>query len=432
VSPGEAVSWLHEAQHRGIKLGLDTMRSLVAELGLPCRAGRVPRAGDPRIFHVAGTNGKGSVCAFLDSILRSAGLSVGLYTSPHLVRFEERIRVGGETIDPEVLADRVQTVRNAVEPLGLTPTFFELATAVALVHFAADPLDAWVLETGMGGRLDATNLFEPAATLITPVDLDHQLYLGDSLEQIAAEKAGIIKPGAPVFSAPQKPGARRIIEAVASEREAPLRFIEEPYTAGPVGLFGSIQRMNAALAAAAIRATFPGVDERAIADGIASARWAGRFQRLDDRMIVDGAHNPSAASRLAETWREQFGETRATIILAVLKDKEVGRIVAALAPVARRFIATAVKADRSRFPGDLAESIRAVAEGATLMVAPDVGRALWTARHYPEPILATGSLYLVGECLELLSEQMRLHPRETALDEATGSAGFVSGPAGGD
>jgi dihydrofolate synthase/folylpolyglutamate synthase len=242
----EALAWLYSLQRFGIKLGLENIRRLIRDLEVDL--------GGARVIHVAGTNGKGSVCAMIDSICRAGKYRTGLFTSPHLVTFRERIRVNGEMISEDDVAAGLMKIRNLVASWDPHPTFFEITTALALKHFADARIDVVILETGLGGRLDATNAVQSDVAVITPIALDHEEWLGDSIEKIASEKAGIIKAKAPIVSAPLLPEAEKEIRARAAECGAPLQFIAQPYTKSPIALRGEYQKLNAAIAVAAIRA----------------------------------------------------------------------------------------------------------------------------------------------------------------------------------
>ena len=252
----EALDWLHASESTGIKLGLENTNRLLAACGHPERR--------LRFLHIAGTNGKGSTCAMLDSILRRAGFRTGLYTSPHLVDFRERIRVDGKMIPREDLAEGLSRLRDAVRDWEHGPTFFEISTFLALDHFARSGCDIVVLETGMGGRLDSTNAVMPLVSTITPIDMDHMQWLGDTLDKIAAEKAGIIKAGIPVVSAPQQPAAAEVLRKTAADRGSSIRFVAEPCP-HPLSLAGAHQKWNAALAVETLRAS--GVEVWFDADG---------------------------------------------------------------------------------------------------------------------------------------------------------------------
>ncbi|PYL62988.1 MAG: bifunctional folylpolyglutamate synthase/dihydrofolate synthase, partial [Verrucomicrobia bacterium] len=261
----EALAWLYSLQRFGIKLGLENIRRLIDEL-------HVDLAG-ARVIHVAGTNGKGSVCAMIDSICRAQKYRTGLFTSPHLITFRERIRVSGEMISEEAVAVALTKIRDHVIKWEPHPTFFEITTALALEHFTAAKIDVVILETGMGGRLDATNAVQSNVAVITPIDFDHQKWLGDTLDKIANEKAGIIKPKVPVVSAPQKKDVEVVLQKRAAKSGGPIEFVTEPHEQHPIALRGTQQKQNAALAIAAIRVAKIDIDDSAIARGLATVDW---------------------------------------------------------------------------------------------------------------------------------------------------------------
>jgi dihydrofolate synthase/folylpolyglutamate synthase len=396
----EALTWLYGTQRFGIKLGLENVQRLLRELKVPGK--------DQRLIHVAGTNGKGSVCAMIDSICRAQGYRTGLFTSPHLVSYRERIRLNGELIDEQKVAEGLSAIRRTIETWDPHPTFFEITTALALDYFRKAECELIVLETGLGGRLDATNALTPIVSVLTPIGYDHQAWLGNTLEEIAGEKAGIIKPHIPVVSAKQEPAADKVIRARAAECGAPLEFVTERYAAASLALAGTHQKQNASLAIAALRSGGIAIDEDAIASGLATVQWPARFQRWDERTIIDGAHNPASAQVLAETWREEFGDKRATIILAMLRDKDAAGIWRALAPIAQRVILPAIRTERALAPAEAAQMISSItpelqtASPARTSIAPSVAEALASARATPEHILITGSLHFAGEALATL------------------------------
>ena len=405
LSYKQALAWLYGLQRFGIKLGLENIRRLLDELsrsgGFQAAVGDLPPSqsyGVPReialpwkVIHVAGTNGKGSVCAMIDSICRAQGYRTGLFISPHLVTFRERIRVNGEMISEDAVADGLTMIRDLVADWDPHPTFFEVTTALALKHFG-DPvergakhdsvrfpspsplpssrgerikvrgfspdrhhLDVVILETGLGGRLDATNAVQSDVSVITPIALDHEEWLGNTLAEIAGEKAGIIKPGVPVVSAPQQPQAEEVIRARAAECGSPVQFVNETYHRSPVALRGEYQKQNAAVAIAAIHAANIQLGEKAIVRGLAAIEWPARFQKWDERTIIDGAHNPGATRILAQTWREVFGDQKATLVLAVLSDKDLRGICEALAPIAGSVILPKIRSERAVAPAELAK-----------------------------------------------------------------------------
>ena len=394
MTPQEALEWLHGKEATGIKLGLENTNRLLAACDHPERR--------TRFLHVAGTNGKGSVCAMLDAVLRRAGFRTGLYTSPHLVDFRERIRVDGKKIPPEALAECLTRLREAVRGWDHEPTFFELSTVLAIDHFARERCDIVVLETGMGGRLDSTNAVTPLVSTITPVDLDHMQWLGDTIAKIAFEKAGIIKPATPVVIAPQHPDAENVLRTRAAELSAPLTLVDKLWP-GPVGLRGTHQKWNAALAAATLRAANLDIPESALREGIAQVQWPARFQRLFHRFVIDGAHNAHSAAALVSTWREVFGDAKATIVFGALRDKDHAEMLQILAPIATRFFFVPVASERAESPDTFAAPSGVPAE---LLDSPLA--AIRRALDFEESILITGSLFLAGEALRLVEENPTL------------------------
>jgi dihydrofolate synthase / folylpolyglutamate synthase len=399
----QAVAWLYGLQRFGIKLGLKNIRRLIAELHIEPRASRV--------IHVAGTNGKGSVCAMIDSILRAQGYRTGLFTSPHLITFRERIRLSGEMVTEEAVASSLTAIRDLVIDWDPHPTFFEATTALALKHFSEAKIDIVILETGLGGRLDATNAIQSDVSVITPINFDHEKWLGKSLGEIAVEKAGIIKPHVPVVSAAQRSEARKVISARAAECEAPLEFVTTLYDETPIVLAGSHQKQNAALGIATVRAARIAIDAPAIAYGLANVEWPARFQRWDKRTIIDGAHNPAAAHVLADTWREFFGDQRATLILAVLADKDLRGICEALVPIASCVLLPQIRSERAAAPEALAKVLSTIAPSLPCFITPNIDDGLMLARAKPNPILITGSLHFAGEVLA------HLHGEPAAFEE---------------
>jgi dihydrofolate synthase/folylpolyglutamate synthase len=395
----EALAWLYSLQRFGIKLGLENIQRLIVELDVDL--------SNARVIHVAGTNGKGSVCAMIDSICRAQKYRTGLFISPHLVTFRERIRVNGKMISENEVGAGLTTIRKLVADWDPHPTFFEIATALALKHFAEAKIDIVILETGLGGRLDATNAIQSDVAVITPIALDHEKWLGDSMEKIASEKAGIIKPRTPVVSAPQLPEADKVIRARAAECEAPLQFVDEAYDKSPISLRGEHQKLNAALAIAALKLDClkqsssknmrMDIDESAIARGLATVEWPGRFQCWDKRTVIDGAHNPSAAKVLADIWREIFGDEHATLILAILSDKDLRNICEPLAPIADSFLLPKIRSERAVEPAELSKIL--VDLGCKSEVFSTFADAFDKARRGSSPILITGSLHFAGEAL---------------------------------
>jgi dihydrofolate synthase/folylpolyglutamate synthase len=405
----EALAWLYGLQRFGIKLGLENIRRLLAELSrrgdLQIASGGLEAAAPWKIIHVAGTNGKGSVCAMIDSICRTHSYRTGLFTSPHLVTFRERIRVNGEMISKNAVASGLGRIRDLIADWDPHPTFFEVTTALALKHFSEAKVEVVILETGLGGRLDATNALPSDVSVITPIDLDHEKWLGHTLTEIAGEKAGIINPRVPVVSAPQRPKAEEVIRARAAECGAPLQFINEPCNRSPVALRGQHQKYNAAVAIAAIRAANIPVDEKAIVRGLAAIEWPARFQNWDERTVIDGAHNPAAARMLTETWREIFGDQHATLMLAVLSDKNLHGICEALAPITNSVVLPEIRSERAAAPEQLAKVVSRITPPLLYSITPSIPEALDVARAKANPILITGSLHFAGEVLSHLRDE---------------------------
>lgn len=404
----EALAYLDGLCRFGMRPGLDAIRWLAA------------RAGEPQdalcFLHVAGTNGKGSTCAFLESIYRRAGWRVGLYTSPHLVSVRERMTVDGEPISESELAawvaDTVPLVAEA--SLAERPTFFEFLTLVALRWFRSRQCDLVVWETGMGGRLDATNLVVPAVSIITNVGWDHMAWLGNTLGEIAREKAGIIKPGIPVVTAADHPEALAVLRSVAQAQGAPLFEVREGdpdyrrAEAMPLSLAGRHQVLNAALACVAVRLLESrfAVSPAALAGGLTSARWPGRFDvrtRGAQTVVLDGAHNRPAFEALVAAMRARFPGQPYALVTGLLADKDVGSAVESLAPGACRVVVVPIRSTRAGDP--LLQASRfADGTGGRVRVeqAGDFADAL--ARVAEEPlVLVTGSLYLVGEAMQSIS-----------------------------
>ncbi|HYZ48738.1 MAG TPA: folylpolyglutamate synthase/dihydrofolate synthase family protein [Sphingomonas sp.] len=390
-------------------LGLERITALLARLGHPER--RLPP-----VFHVAGTNGKGSTCAFLRAAIEAAGLSAHVYTSPHLVRFNERIRLAGRLIGDAPLAGLLEEVLDDAEGLGAS--FFEVTTAAAFLAFSRTPADACVIEVGLGGRLDATNVFErPAACGIAALGIDHQSFLGEGLGEIAAEKAGIARPGVPLTTLAYPPEAEASIEAAVA-RTGTLRLkqgeawgieghiyrdlygaLELPAPA----LSGTHQLLNAGLALAMLRHQGAiAVPEPALIEGIRAARWPARLQRLAPgpltagrELWLDGGHNPSAAQALAEALSGQ----RLDLVLGMLANKDAEGFLRLLAPVIRSVSAVPIEAHEHHAPEQLAAIAGRL--GLPGRACPDLASAL---APLPGPVLIAGSLYLAGQVLALNGE----------------------------
>ena len=412
-----AVAYLYRLQKHGIKLGLMTITALMVRLGMPQTRYRT--------LHIAGTNGKGSTAAMAAAVLQAAGYRVGLYTSPHLVEFRERIRVNGEMIAESRVARLTEQLQALCQP-DLSPTFFEYTTAMAFQHFADSGVDVAVLEVGLGGRFDATNLIAPMACAVTTISLDHQEYLGTTCSSIAFEKAGIIKPDVPVVLGRIEDDAWRTIERAARERQAPMFRLnedfrtegEEPqqfsyrglgmqYDGLTCALKGRHQLDNAACALALLGAAAPqgiAVTAEAVRAGLRAVNWAGRLEVVDRRptILLDGAHNPAAATALADflTRSDRSHPSRPVVlVLGMMRDKDHRGFVEPLRDLVDEVVLTQADLPRSA----TAQELRASLEGLLphTHVVPSLSDAMALARQLATPdglVCVTGSLMLVGEC----------------------------------
>ncbi len=416
------------APRSSVVFDLRRMEMLLARLGNP--------EAQSRTVHVAGTKGKGSTCAMISSILSSAGYRVGLYTSPHLLSFTERVQVDGSPIAREEFARLVGAIKPEVEIVNNLGAFgelttFELLTALAFAYFREKAVDFQVLETGMGGRLDATNVVRsPEVCVITSVSYDHTDVLGNTLALIAGEKAGIIKPGTTVVCSPQFPEAMAVIERVCLERGARLVRVgsdvtwrQEAFDTGgqsfelkglsgsyclSLPLVGEHQLENAAAAVAVVEVLSSrgaAVSSEAIAAGLARVHWPGRLQvlRREPWLVVDGAHNADSARRLAESLRRYFDFDHLFLIVGASSDKDIAGMVKELAALGGTVIATCSRHPRAAAPEDLAAEFSRW--GMTTVVAEDVAAAVDVALARAEPgdlVCATGSLFVVAEVMECL------------------------------
>jgi len=399
VTYREAVAWLYGQQLHGIQPGLERMQRLGAELDLQTDLSG-SRKAPRRAVHVAGTNGKGSVCAMVDAMCRADGLRTGLYTSPHLVSFRERIRVDGAMIGETEVAEGITLIRDLIAKWEQPATFFEIVTALALWHFQRCECEIVVLETGLGGRLDATNVVTPAVAIITPIGLDHQQWLGDTVEKIAMEKAGIIKPFVPTILARQTPAVKELLCRTAHDIGSIAHPVDAPLEGYPINLPGEHQRWNAAVALSV--GDELSLSWEAIEEGLRTVEWPGRFQRVGEQIVLDGAHNPAAAAALVDAWREVFGERKATLILGVMSDKDVAGVCAALAPIAARTCTVHVDNPRSCKAGTLADIAAKTMPAVPARSMPSLAAALAEAKTHADPVLIAGSLFLVGEALVAL------------------------------
>jgi len=411
--------WIYGLQVFGIKLGLNSTESLLKRLGDPHK--------DFASIHLAGTNGKGSTASVMAAALIEAGYKVGLYTSPHLVSFRERFLINGRMPRPERLAGSMARVRAVVDE-SEPPTFFEFVTALAFLYFKEQGVEVAVIETGMGGRLDATNVLQPLVSLISDIGVEHTQYLGRTLKEIAGEKAGIIKPGVPVVTQARRPTAVGVIAQRAEELKAPLYRLGRDFKArwgkGGLsyrgldwslkglrpGLPGRHQGRNAALALAGLevlnRRGLP-VDEQAACDGLEKVNWPGRFQAIGQRplTILDGAHNPAACRVLAEALKE-VPRRRLILVLGAMADKDLSGMLKALGGLldlsagGDELILTRAAYERSATPEALAEAAQRLGYRFTIVgeLLAAIGRAREMAGQ-EDLIVITGSLFIAGETL---------------------------------
>ena len=421
----DTIDYLYGIRLFGQKLGLETMQYLLRLMGNPQHS--------LRFIHIAGTNGKGSVAAMLHAVLSRAGYKTGLYTSPHLVSFCERFQINGQPIAEADVVRLVEQLKPLLETVAAhpefhAPTFFEAVTATALQHFHEQKVDVIVWETGLGGRLDATNVVKPLASVITNIAFDHTQYLGETLPQIAMEKCGIIKPGVPVVTAAVAEEVLHVIRATAtaqacslttvgrdvhvnrlSEDEQGQRVVlnstRHDYGVVTIPLLGAHQTINCATAVAALEASGLPITPQQITEGLAQTTWPGRFQIVGHHptIVLDGAHNAAAAERLAATLRERCTGQKLTLILGVLRDKNYDQMCQILAPLAERIHCVPVNSERTCDPDQLARWCMAANPRLKISIAGNLAKAYAQARsEKTEAIVITGSLFLVGEALDQL------------------------------
>jgi len=412
MTPAQSIHYLLSLQPTGIKLGLENMRRLCAELGHPERGGE--------FVHIAGTNGKGSVAAMLESILRAAGFRTGLYTSPHLVDFGERIRLSGKPLGHADLAagvDRLRPVLEKLAGLDVRATFFEATTALAFLEFREYRPDMVVLETGLGGRLDSTNVVDPVATAITGIGVDHREFLGSTIAEIAGEKAGIIKAGRPLVMGRMPDAAREVIIARAGQLGAPvtaagegtpthwdrqkrLQWLTWKGREYATGLAGKHQAANASVVLELVdllRARGRDIPEEAVVRGLAEVVWPARFEILQNQppLVLDGGHNEDGLRSALEVWGECFGGLPGTVLFGCMRDKDLSAMVSTLDLSGMTVELVPVSSPRSADPGHLAALFR----NARTLVHASLYDAYekWTKAPDPGGTLVLGSLYLAGE-----------------------------------
>jgi dihydrofolate synthase/folylpolyglutamate synthase len=410
----EGIEYLYNLQKYGIKFGLSKTSNLMKALGNPHR-GR-------KYIHIAGTNGKGSVATFIASILKHAGIKVGLYSSPHLVRFTERFRINNEEISREKAAGLIDELKGAVVS-DSPPTFFEATTAMAFLYFARENTDIAIMEVGMGGRLDATNIIKPLVSVITNISMEHQFFLGSRLLDIAGEKGGIIKEGVDLVTGATQPSVISLFKSICRGKRTSMwrvgtdvsyrttkcgfhyKGIKRRFNRLQLGLKGSFQVRNAALALAAIELLEKQgfrISAGDIQEGLKNSAWPGRMQVVaeDPKVLLDGAHNPAAIRALAKSIRSGFEYRRLILVIGIMADKEIGQMLRGIVPVADYVIYTRPVYSRAADPEIL------MSEAAPLerpgKVEPLLTKAIEKARDMADPedlIVICGSLFTVGEAL---------------------------------
>jgi dihydrofolate synthase/folylpolyglutamate synthase len=408
----DSIDFLFSLERLGMKFGLDNINALCDALGRPERAFRCA--------HIAGTNGKGSATVMIETALGAAGHRAARYTSPHLERLEERFVIAGREVTTAALREALSDVQRAVDALmrdgtlSAFPTFFECATAAAFVLFRQAQVDIAVLEVGLGGRLDATNIVQPLVTAITSIDFDHQAQLGDSLASIAREKAGIVKPGVPLVCGPVPPDARVVIEQICAERGAPvvhasrLLLDVRGMAALELALPGRHQRDNAGVAVAVLDELARcgvAVPDRAIHSGLTNASWPARLEWRSYRgcdILLDAAHNPAGARALA-SYLEDVGWRRVTLLFGAMRDKDARGMLGPLAICCAHLVCTTAPTPRAASAGDLATSAHEVMpRDVPVDVIDDPRAALDHAATLGHPIVAAGSIFLIGPLRDIL------------------------------
>jgi dihydrofolate synthase/folylpolyglutamate synthase len=412
---------LYVLQKIGVKFGLNRTEKILERLGNP-------HAGQ-KYVHVGGTNGKGSVVAIVSSILKAHGYKVGSYTSPHLLRFTERFRIDWEEISPARVVELYEKVKSVLVPES-SPTFFEFVTAMAFLYFREEGIDWGVIEVGMGGRLDCTNVITPCVSIITNVGFDHQEFLGTSLAAIAREKAGIIKKGVPVITGAKQPIVQSVIKTTAYASGAPLRMLGRDFAVKKnspqsfhyqgktrsfrdltLPLIGDHQRENAALALAALEILeergLLELNENKVREGLMNTSWPGRAEILSKNptILLDGAHNPHGAESLKQIIKTNFSYDRLYMVIGMMADKDIRGILRRLLPGAEAVIFTKPRYSRAADPEFLKKMARSYI--SRCYVIPDVAQAIEYAKNEAGPndlICITGSLYFVGEVKELFGE----------------------------
>ncbi|MBU4510031.1 bifunctional folylpolyglutamate synthase/dihydrofolate synthase [bacterium] len=441
----EALDYIYDLTKYGIKLGLKNINYLLSLLGEPHKK--------LKVIHVAGTNGKGSTSFLVSSILQSDGYKVGLYTSPHLVDFTERIKINNKPIDREKVSELLERIKPSIDKVANTPsyghpTFFEVITSMAFLYFFEEQVDFLVLEVGLGGRLDATNVCDPLISVITHIDYDHMDKLGNSLKEIAREKGGIIKPEGIVISSNQYEEAYNEIKKIAEEKNSliysvgreiiykieksdikgvifDLKGIYHEYKNLHTPLLGRHQADNAAAAITTVEALkIKGINisEKAIRDGLEKVKWTGRLEIIQNNptLVLDGAHNPSGVKVVRDALKEIFSYHRLILVLAIFADKDYKKMIEILAPNADLIIATKAKNPRATPPQIIAKEAAQYIEQYKIIVTENIPQAINCALSNSKKddlICITGSLYTVGEAKRYFNSTGRINPTPTKSEK---------------
>ena len=384
----KAIKFLYSRELFGIKLGLSNIRKLLKKLGNPHK--------ELKVIHVAGTNGKGSCCAMISSILQEQGYKVGMYTSPHLVDFRERILINKKKIGKENLLKLVKRIK----PLLKKHTYFEVVTALAFLYFSEKKVDYVVAEVGMGGRLDATNVVDPLVSVITNISLEHKKHLGDTIEKIAFEKAGIVKKNRPCVSAATG-SALKVIKKICRKRNSRL-YVVKGKKKLKLNLKGSFQLLNASTSLKVIdilKKTGIEVSDKAINNGLKHILWPGRMEFISRNILLDCAHNPAAVDVLVKEIKK-LKYKHLNLLIGIMKDKDIGQIVKKLVDVADHAIITKPMINRAAEPKLIAKGIKDYAIVPNVKEAVMFGKSI-TGRD--DLLLITGSIFTVGEAMPYLS-----------------------------
>lgn len=418
----EAIEYIHSNFWMGSKPGLSRTKDLLKRMGNP--------QNKLKFIHVAGTNGKGSFCAMMSSILIRAGLKVGTYTSPYILRFNERMQVNGQDIPDETLCELVEQIRTHVEEMEEKPTEFELITALAMEYFRREKCDVVVLECGMGGRLDSTNVIKtPLLSVITGIAMDHTAFLGDSLEKIAAEKAGIIKSGVPVLCCDEKEEVRAVIEKKAEEKNAPLSLsnhgaltVEDFSLQGTkfsfgdkkklfiplLGIFQPINAANVLCAIELLKEAGLNISDDAIRLGLKESRWPARFELIRSKPLIlgDGAHNVEGIEAAVASVKHYFGDEKLHVVMGCMSDKDFRVMAEKIAPIASDVFCLSPQSLRSLPSKELAEVFKALSLPAFAFKSTKaaMAAALAASRQYGGAVICLGSLYMYEEIYQAINE----------------------------